>query len=250
MVLTVIMPTYNRADRLALAVTSLLRQREDVPLDILIVDDGSTDETEAVIRELSEDHPEIRSVWQPNAGVCAARNTGLANLRDDTEYVTFLDSDDTSPAGTLAAQLNELSAEPDAELAYGRLEMVEAIDPVALTPLPDTRKILMTGIQLSCALFRRDLLERMGGFDPEFCQAEDTDLMLRIFESGVRFIETDTVCLYYLRHPGNMTKKLDESRRYFILALRKSMLRRKANPDLTLVTPAFDVQQVGQAEFY
>jgi hypothetical protein len=76
----------------------------------------------------------------------------------------------------------------------------------------------------------------------DFVQAEDTDYILRVFETDTRFVQTDTLCLYYRRHPGNMTARRDETRRFFALALLKSMRRRKADPTRRLVKPDFEVE--------
>jgi glycosyltransferase involved in cell wall biosynthesis len=248
MTLTVIIPTHNRLDLLPLAVRSLERQRAGlpVPLDILVVDDGSTDGTaEWVLAQ-----PGLRLVRRANGGVTAARNSGLTALLPQTEFVTFLDSDDISPPEALGRQVTDLRADPGLELVYGRMVMVDEISAQTLEPTATARRLDLVGIHLSCALFRRDLVTRIGGFDPEFRQAEDTDYLLRVFEAGTRFRQTDTVCLYYRRHLGNMTKQLEESRRFFALAIHKSLMRRRRDPSLRLNKPSFDIQSIGSAEFY
>lgn len=248
MTLTVIIVTHNRLGLLPLAVQSLQRQRDGlpVPLDILVVDDGSTDGT----ADWAAAQPGLRLVSRPNGGVTAARNTGLMSLLPQTAFVTFLDSDDISPAGALARQLADLRADPGLDLVYGRMTMVDGISPQTLEPTEQAHRLDLVGIHLSCALFRRDLITRIGLFDPDFRQAEDTDYLLRTFEAGTRFRQGDTVCLYYRRHTGNMTKQQEESRRYFALAIHKSLMRRRRDPSIRLNKPAFDIQSIGSAEFY
>jgi glycosyltransferase involved in cell wall biosynthesis len=248
MSLTVIVPTFDRLAQLQSAVASLDRQRADLPLtlDILVVDDGSRDGTANWLAAQSN----LRAVSRANGGVTAARNTGLDHLLPDTRYVTFLDSDDASPKGALMAQLGPLLADPALDLTYGRMLMIDSLDPVLLEPPQDARRLELTGIHLSCALYRRDLIDRIGRFDPELLQAEDTDYLLRTFEAGTRFLQHDTICLYYHRHPGNMTKRLQESRRFFALALQKSIQRRRKDPSIKLVKPSFEVQGVGGLDFY
>lgn len=239
--ITIILPTYDRAETLPVALRSILEQQVAADLDVLVVDDGSTDATPELLAEMAARHPQIRVLRQPNAGVTAARNAGLAHLDPQADFVTFLDSDDVMPAGRLASDLAAFAADPALELTYGRMQLTDALDPVTLMPPAGARTALVRAIHLSCGLFRRALIDRIGGFDPEFRQAEDTDYLLRVFESGTRFAQTETLCLYYRRHSGNMTAQLAESRRYFVLALRKSMLRRKADPGLRLVKPDFEV---------
>ncbi len=89
-----------------------MRQRHDADLDILVVDDGSEDATSAVLADLGRKHAEIRIIRRENGGVTAARNTGLANLLPETDFITFLDSDDVSPTGRFAADLPRFEADP------------------------------------------------------------------------------------------------------------------------------------------
>lgn len=248
MTLTVILPSHNRQPLLALAIASLLRQADQpacplpLPLDLLVIDDGSTDDTPAMLAELAARDGRIRYRLQARAGVSAARNAGLAALLPDTEVVTFLDSDDLSTPGRLAADLALLLADPGLDLTYGRMMLVDCVDDQTLAPAPGARCLTMTGIHLSAGLYRRQLLERIGGFDPSLEQAEDTDYLLRIFESGCRWQQTDTVCLYYRRHGQSLSADAAVARRWFAAALHRSIRRRRHNPALQLQRPAFGMQ--------
>ena len=102
MKLAVIVPLYNRQRMIVPAIRSLLRQSDAADLDIIVVDDGSTDESATVVRDIAQKERCVRLISQKNMGVTGARNTGLKNLSDDTKLVTFLDSDDISPAGRIA----------------------------------------------------------------------------------------------------------------------------------------------------
>jgi glycosyltransferase involved in cell wall biosynthesis len=247
---TVIIPTYNRAALLERAIASLLRQTCDADLDILVIDDGSQDETQEVLTRLCHSHAEIRAVRRANGGVTAARNTGLANLLPETEFVTFLDSDDISPVGRFARDLPRFAADPILDFTYGRMMLVDQIDEVNLVPTADSRKVEVVGIHLSAAIFRRDLVDRIGPFDEDFRQAEDTDYLLRIFESGARFEQTETLCLYYRRHEYNMTRDTNLARRSFSAAILKSVQRRKNNHSICLSKPRFDVQSLAEVGFF
>lgn len=242
MLTTVIIPTYNRAALLPRAVNSLLRQLRDVPLDIVVADDGSTDDTPQVLTTLAAAHPQVRWFRQDNAGVASARNLGLRNLHPQAQWISFLDSDDVSPAGRFAADLPLLQADPTLDLTYGRMSLVDDIAAESLEPTPTSRRIDMTGIQLSCGLYRRTLIDKVGVFDLSLPQAEDTDYLLRIFESGARFVQTSTNCLYYFRHTGNMTLDTAAAKRCFAAALFRSIQRRKADPSRVLHKPDFFLQ--------
>lgn len=242
MLITVIIPTYNRSRTLPMAILSLLRQGPAVDLDILIIDDGSTDSTPSVINELMHQHPQIRQIRQTNAGVTNARNTGLRHLKPGTEFVTFLDSDDLSPANRFVSDLPLLLANTELDLTYGKMMMVECLDYSTFEPVEGTRRIDLVGIHLSAGIYRRRLIERIGFFDVSLPQAEDTDYLLRIFESGAKFLQTETSCLYYLRHEGNMTNDTVLSARCFAAAVFKSICRRRADPSIVLHKPNFDVK--------
>jgi glycosyltransferase involved in cell wall biosynthesis len=242
MKITIIVPTFNRSETLSIALASALSQGDAETVDVLVIDDGSTDDTPALLSNLQSKHVNLRVVRTANGGVTEARNYGLSHLLPESQFVTFLDSDDVLPKNRLVTDLARFKGDPSLELTYGQMELTDALDPVTMTPPPTARVARVTGIHLSCCLFRRSLIERIGRFDLDFVQAEDTDYILRVFETDTRFVQTDTLCLYYRRHPGNMTARLDETRRFFALALLKSMRRRKADPTRRLVKPDFEVE--------
>ncbi|MER9656656.1 glycosyltransferase [Mesorhizobium sp. M0152] len=249
MKLSVIMPVYNREDHVGPALRSLLRQRDAADLDIIVVDDGSTDGSAAVIRSLIEEAPCIRLVQQTNGGVTKARNAGLLQLPRHADFVSFLDSDDISPAGRFRADLACFAGDPGLDLTYSRMMLVDGIDDDTLQPAADSHCMTVRGIHLSAGIFSRKLIERIGAFDEAFKQAEDTDFLLRVFESGPKFVMPDTVALYYRRHPGNMTKQADTALREFMRAIHKSMKRRKADPSLHRVEGIFDFKELADWRF-
>lgn len=238
---TVIVPVYNRPVTLPLAIRSLVDRSGPADLDILIIDDGSTDETPTVISELMLSVPNLRAVHRDNGGVTEARNTGLSHLLPETEVVTFLDSDDVIAEGRFETDLQVLQDNPEVEVTYGDMVITNQINPETLLPTKDAVVHQTTGIHLSSTLMRRSLVDRIGKFDPELKQAEDTDYLLRIFESGTKFIQTTTVCHYYLRHPESLTKRIEEAKMYFARAVLKSMQRRRSDPSLHLNKPSFNV---------
>jgi glycosyltransferase involved in cell wall biosynthesis len=247
--LSVIMPVYNREKYVCTALRSLLRQRDTVDLDIIVIDDGSTDASVAAMRSLIQETPCIRLFQQANTGVTKARNSGLRQLLPETQLVSFLDSDDISPAGRFKADLACFEADPGLELTYSRMTLVDNIDDETLEPAADSHSITVRGIHLSAGIFARNLVDRIGGFDEDFHQAEDTDYLLRVFESGPRFVMPDTVALYYRRHPGNMTKEKNVPFREFMRAVHKSIKRRKADPSLCAVDGIFDFKDLAHWRF-
>ncbi|CDX15575.1 Glycosyl transferase family 2 [Mesorhizobium plurifarium] len=247
--LSVIMPVHNRETYVRAALRSLLRQRDAADLDIIVIDDGSTDGSAQAVRAMMEDAPCIRLFQQENMGVTRARNSGLSRLEPGTELVSFLDSDDISPAGRFAADLDLFRRDPSLELTYSRMMLVDRIDDETLEPTPDSNSITVRGIHLSSAIFSRRLVERIGGFDEDFVQAEDTDFLLRGFEIGPRYVLPDTLALYYRRHAGNMTRQEDVQAREFLRAIYKSMKRRRANPSLKPIDGIFELKKLADWRF-
>lgn len=242
MKVTAIIPVHNRAKLVVRAINSLLAQSSACDLDILVVDDGSTDETPVVLASLAQKHPEVRVVSRPNGGVTEARNTGVANLHSDTEIVTFLDSDDVCAPGRFKADLPLFFSDDCLEVTYGRMIVTDKIDPLTCAPTADSQIAEIVGPHLTSGLFRRSVFNRVGHFDPDFVQSEDVDFLFRVFEANTKFVQTDTLCFYYLRHQENMTNAKKTMYRYFALAVLKSIRRRKANPAIRMNRPTFDIR--------
>jgi glycosyltransferase involved in cell wall biosynthesis len=247
--LSVIMPVYNREHYVVAALRSLLRQRDDAELDVIVVDDGSTDGTKDAVHAVMLEGSCIRLFHQAHRGVASARNTGLGELLPQTQFVSFLDSDDISPSGRFKADLVHFKADPSLDLTYSLMMMVEDLDDEMLEPTPGSRRKIARGLSLAAGTFSRRLIDRIGSFDEAFRQAEDTDYLLRVFESGPRFVMPDTIALYYRRHPGNMTREPGVPLREYMRAIHKSMKRRKADPSLHTVDGIFDLKDSADWRF-
>lgn len=232
MKLGIVLPVYNRESYIGSALRSVLRQREAAELDIIVIDDGSVDGTTEIVRSFIADGAPIRLFSQANTGVTRARNAGLRRLSNDTEFVSFIDSDDISPAGRFAADLAYFRTDPGLELTYSYMRMVDQIDDETLEPVAGCDDRIFRGVHLSAGIYRRSLIARIGDFDEDLAQAEDTDFLFRVFEQRARFVFPDTIALYYRRHEHNLTRNIAESRREFLKAVQKSMRRRKADPTL------------------
>ena len=166
-----ILPVHNRARLLREAVASVLAQ-DHRPIEIVIVDDGSSDDTSAVADGLASAHPEtIRVLHQANGGPGAARQAGLDLCRG--EFVQFLDSDDLLLPGKFSAQVAALRRHAGAQIAYGpSLEEdhsrrpVQRLGPMRATGTRQERLFPLLLLErwwtTSCPLYRRALLDRIG----------------------------------------------------------------------------------------
>lgn len=205
-VVSVIIPTYNRADYVQEAVASVLAQTF-TDHEIIVVNDGSVDDTAERLRPLAESG-RIRYFEQTNGGHSPARNHGLERARG--EFVAFLDDDDVWPPEKLAWQVEVLREDAGAGVVYGqKLDMgSDVAQPGAYAPEGDVFKHLATKGWIQSpgqVLIRKSLLDRSGGFDPAFWGTEDWDLWLRLARI-TRFCYRARPALIYRRHATNTSK--------------------------------------------
>ncbi|TPK99579.1 glycosyltransferase [Mesorhizobium sp. B2-4-16] len=226
------MPVYNRERFVVPALRSLLRQRDAADLDIIVIDDGSTDGSAEAVRAMMDESTCIRLFQHVHMGVAGARNAGLRQLPADAGFVSFLDSDDISLPGRFKADLAHFETHPGLDLTYSLMTLVDRIDNETLEPAANSRIMTLRGLSLCAALFGRALVDRIGWFDEEFELSEDTDYLLRVFETGPRYELLDKVAIYYRRHAGNATRRHDGRLRDHLRAIHKAMRRRRADPSL------------------
>jgi glycosyltransferase involved in cell wall biosynthesis len=193
--ISVVVTCFDSGPWLREAVESVLQQGGGAP-QVVVVDDGSTDrQTKAVLASLPDS---VRVVRQANAGVCAARNRGLAE--SSTPYVLFLDGDDQLAPNALAAMRKPLDDDPGLGFAYGCMRFFGAWDGEMRFPPYDPYKLLYRHIVGLSALVRREVLEQIGGFDPSFEQYEDWELWLSALARGWIGLQVDAVTIEYRRH--------------------------------------------------
>jgi glycosyltransferase involved in cell wall biosynthesis len=203
---TVVIPTRNRWPLLAGTLSSALAQ-QDVDFEVVVVDDGSDDETPVRLSEYGDDR--VRAFrHDPNQGVARARNRGIEEARG--EWVAFLDDDDLWSPMKLRSQLD--AAREHATFAYGSAaEFDERGAIMGIWRAPDPRELapkLLTNrnpIPAGCSnvLARTDLVRRLGGFDENLFQLADWDMWLRLAEAGDGAVCPD-VLVGYRKHPANM----------------------------------------------
>ena len=186
---SVVIPTWNRADRLVEAIASALAQTAPV-LEVLVCDDGSTDDSAKRVAALAAADPRVRWLPGPRGGRPAIpRNRGIAASRG--EWLAFLDSDDTWLPGKLEAQLAAARRLGSALVCSNALRVADGRD--AGTLLEWSRPVLRFAdllrenlVVCSSCVARRSLVERAGGFPeaPQFKAIEDYALWLRLSTLG------------------------------------------------------------------
>ena len=227
MKLAVMMAAYNAAPYIGDALASVLAQRDAADLDIIVVNDGSTDNTGQIVAEIAARHAEIRLIETANQGVTAARNVALAALAPDTDLVTFLDADDLVAKARYARDIALFTANPAIDLVYGTTQMFRTVGTDRLEPSAESPTVKVRTVQLGAGVYRYDLIVKTGQFDPLFKQAEDMDFLLRMFERGPQYLTLEDVCLHYRRHETNMTHDRAQLRHGIARALMLSIRRRR-----------------------
>jgi glycosyltransferase involved in cell wall biosynthesis len=216
---SVIIPTYNRAHTLGASLASVLAEGKSparVDLEVIVVDDGSTDGTAAMLA--ARDDPRVRVLVRPHAGIAAARNAGVAAAR--APFVAFHDSDDLALPGRLGVPLGFLREHPDVDLVIqnGRLLPPEDepgapeeawIRPTVARALQG-RTIGMAEVfrwnlgQLQGMCFTRQSLEATP-FDSGLEILDDLDLVLRV-TLRFRAVFLDVPAFAYRRHPAGVAR--------------------------------------------
>jgi glycosyltransferase involved in cell wall biosynthesis len=194
---TIVIAAYNAERTLARAIESALAQDYE-PLEVLIVDDGSTDTTAEVARSFTD----VRYVHQENRGPSAARNRGLQEASG--EYTAFLDADDEALPTKMRLQVGYLLGHPEVGCTLGRQEVVDGGEPPDWVG-HDSVFGDLAGIPLMSLVARRDTLLELGGFDSSLRIAEDRDLLVRMREHGIRIEVIPEVVLKRHFHGGNLS---------------------------------------------
>ncbi|MCW2747132.1 MAG: glycosyl transferase family 2, partial [Nocardioidaceae bacterium] len=176
---SIVMPTWNRADRLRTAIDSVLAQSSD-NWELIVANDGSTDDTAIVLGLLSSRDPRIRGLDLPHRGVSAARNSALQLARGT--YVAFLDSDNTWQPEFVETMAKEMQRR-DVEAAFCTIKRIRDQNS-DFRMFEGSRDHLLQGnfIDLNALVVSRDLIDSVGGFDEDLRRCVDFDLALRIAE--------------------------------------------------------------------
>ena len=225
---SVIIPTYNRAEMLSDSTASVLSQGYQ-DLELLIIDDGSTDRTPDLVLQIQSDDGRVRYIQHPqNLGVGAARDTGIKNARGD--YIAFADSDDLWLAGKLEQQVNILEEHPQIDILFAdfinhdlqsgartnaftqtRLGLAQ----LDTTPVDGDLWMVNDGlarglliknfIQLGTLLIRRELIARVGSFYSQLSGPEDFEFCWRAAVRGARYAFTRDIFVERRINPSSIT---------------------------------------------
>jgi glycosyltransferase involved in cell wall biosynthesis len=220
-VVSVIIPSYNCERYIAETIDSVLAQ--DYPaIELLIVDDGSTDSTRAIVRSYDA---KVRLITQDNAGVCVARNRGIQEAKG--QFICLMDHDDYWCPGKISRQIRAFEEYPDTGIVYSEF-IVWNPDPEGIFPAPACinktlaendgidnelsgwiyhQLLLDCWVLTSTAMLRSEVFSQCGVFDEKLPYSEDWELWLRL-SRNYRFVKIKKPTTLYRQHPNQGNKKV------------------------------------------
>ena len=209
-VVSIVTPAYNSAAYIAETVESVLRQTWPA-FELLIIDDGSTDDTLDIARAIARDDARVKSFSSPHGGPAVARNIGLRHASG--EFIALLDSDDVWDPRYLSEQLALLRKQPEISIVSANVvSRGGPLDGTPFWPITSGTHELRTDEPIAhenavsvFAVFRRTIIEGIGGFDPTYTGNEDYEFWLRAMNAGFRVLQNRAVLGRYRRRPGSVS---------------------------------------------
>ena len=235
---SVVIPAYNCSKYIKETISSILNQQSEADLEIIVIDDGSTDDTADIVRAIGNP---VRIISQKNAGVCAARNRGIKEAKG--EFIALVDHDDYWLPNKLAVQLAVLENNPQADVVFSAFQRwlpnsgaSSFCNPLDYSFNADSKDIdgdfsgwiyhqmlLDSWVLTSTALARSSVIVASGGFDETLPFSEDWDFWLRISRVS-QLIKLRGATTLYRQHPqqgSRVTRPIDYRTRLLEDAARK-----------------------------
>jgi len=229
---SVVIPAYNAIDYIVGCLANVFSQRNHLSLEVIVVNDGSTDGTLEKLRTISG----LTCLTQCNLGPAAARNAGIKQARG--EYIAFLDADDLWPEGKLQKQIELLQQHPDAAMCFGDCLQFRGENqwpqtlfkenghaernwgPGPYVPNAYFQLLRNNFITTGSVVVRRQVLEDLGGFDESLRLVEDLELWLRIARHHP-IVWCKDVCLLRRRHANNTSREAEEMSLAYLEVLKR-----------------------------
>jgi len=222
--ISIIIPTFNRSSRLTVAIESVFRQTYQF-FELIVIDDGSTDHTEEVIKSYDN---RVRYFFQQHQGVSAARNVGIEKSKGS--YICFLDSDDEWVPEKLATQVRLVRSNPRIKICY--TDEIWIRKGVRVNPKKIHKKysgwiyqrcLPLCIISPSSVMIHRDVFDKAGMFDPRMTVCEDYDLWLRISHFyPITFIPQKLI-IKHGGHNDQLSQKYWGMDHYRVMAMEKML---------------------------
>ncbi|MCF8297446.1 MAG: glycosyltransferase [Saprospiraceae bacterium] len=200
--ISIIIPVYNGEEFISEAITNVLEQNYPA-LEIIVINDGSTDNTEAVVKSIETD---LKYFYKNNEGPSIARNMGISCASGD--YIAFLDADDLWPENNINILSEELVQNTEVDIVRGYAQIMKKNDLAGIYENVGDPRLSFPAF-IGAALYRKEVFDKVGLFDTSLHFGEDSDWYMRATEFGVRMKWLDRVTLHVRRHGNNMTEGKD-----------------------------------------
>jgi glycosyltransferase involved in cell wall biosynthesis len=224
--ISVIIPVYNGERYLGEAIESVLAEAY-APLELLVVDDGSSDGSAALAEGYG---PRVQCYRQPHRGLAESLNYGMAQSQG--MLLAFNDADDVWMPGKLARQTAALAADPTLDMVFGHVQQFISPELADLQPPPRLDREPLKGIHQGAMLIRRAALARTQGFDPTWRVAVTADWYLRALDAGLTYAIQPEVVMRRRVHGSNLTRHERQNYQEYLEILKRSLDRRRASrPD-------------------
>ena len=233
MLVSVIIPTYNRKELVRRAIQSVLAQSFS-KYSLIVVDDGSTDQTDKILKEFKG--AKIHFYRQDHKGVAAARNLGIKEARG--EFIAFLDSDDTWHPKKLEVQMEFFRKNPEAMIAQTEEEWIR--DGRPLKPQKKHKQhsgniyrecLPLCIVSPSAVMMRRELFDKVGYFDDRLPACEDYDMWLRVAARYPIYLIEGKLTIKYGGHADQLSRTVGQLDKYRIQSMRKLLDGKILNPE-------------------
>jgi Predicted glycosyltransferases len=218
---SIIVPVYNGERYLRAALESIFAQTYR-PLEVIVVDDGSVDDSGVI----AQSFPEVRYIRQENQGVAAARNHGIETARG--EFYAFLDQDDLWTPEKLTVQISYLLNDPD--LGYALSQQQFFLEPGATLPIWFRKELLATvhtGWILGTLVVRRTTFEQVGNFDCRYAAANDSEWFFRAKAAGIPMRVVPELLLLKRIHEANDSARAKEILSELLKVVKTSLDRQR-----------------------
>jgi glycosyltransferase involved in cell wall biosynthesis len=213
---SIVIPCYNQGEFLLDAINSALNSTHAL-IEIIVVDDGSLDNTAEVVREAMTIHEKIFYVYQSNQGPSVARNRAIQESKG--EFILPLDADDKISSQYIEKALEVLKNSPEVVLVYCKAEYFGLKSGLwDLKPF-SLKKLAIDNMIFSCAMFRREDWKNVGGYSGELkCGWEDWEFWISMLKNGGQVVRLDYFGFYYRIHQYSRrrTNKIKEIEKFAI----------------------------------
>lgn len=218
--ISVVIPAFNAERTLAETVDSVLKQSYR-HVEIIIVNDGSTDNTLGVGEELAKQHPAVSFYSKVNQGPAAARNHGFAHAKGT--YIVFLDADDFLAVSFLADCLAKFLEDDGLSVVYTQTQFFERVTGVFKLPTLSMQRLLIENCLTATAMIRSDMFREIGMYDESLRFAEDWEMWIRLFSKYPNAFKIEKPLFFYRRRNSldsitdrNVTDKVEEESLLYI----------------------------------